>query len=409
VHLLILVDCYLPSPKSVAKLIHDLGIEFKNQGHQVTVLTIEHDINERLQISVEDGLRIVRVRTMRIKGASRPARALNEMLLSQLVWQVAGRVLVADPADLIVFYSPTIFWGPLVRRLKSIWNCRAYLVLRDIFPESLVRMQLLGRGLIYRYFRRRELDQYSCANVIGVLSSGDLKYFADNFPQRPYQVELLYNWTPLQEQDVPATCYRSRLRLQNKIVFFFGGNFGVSQDVDNLIRLAESLKDHSQMRFLFVGEGTEEKRMKRAIADKGLSNVQLLPPMEQRCYWAMVSEFDVGLISLDRRLTTHNIPGKLLSYLYWGMPVLASVNPGNDLFSLIGEKQAGFCIANGEDAHLRAAALRLASDPELRARMGRTGRRLLEERFSVEMAAEQILRCFQASPLVRSTSLAAHS
>ena len=44
--------------------------------------------------------------------------------------------------------------------------------------------------------------------------------------------------------------------------------------------------------------------------------------MSQGEYLSMVSEFDVGLISLDARLTSHNIPGKLLSYLYWGVPVL---------------------------------------------------------------------------------------
>jgi glycosyltransferase involved in cell wall biosynthesis len=115
----------------------------------------------------------------------------------------------------------------------------------------------------------------------------------------------------------------------------------------------------------------------------------------------MISEFDVGLISLDARLKTHNIPGKLLSYLYWGLPVLASVNPGNDLFDLLERRRAGFCVANGDDESLVTAAHRLADHPELRSAMGKNARQLLEDTFSVKVAAGQILAHLRDAALVR--------
>ena len=120
----------------------------------------------------------------------------------------------------------------------------------------------------------------------------------------------------------------------------------------------------------------------------------------------MVSEFDVGLVTLDRRLTNHNIPGKVLAYLYWRLPVLASINPGNDLFNLLEKSQSGFCFVNGENDKLRAAALQLASDSHLRARMGKNGPRLLEHTFSVEATARQILQHLpQESPRVEQTEV----
>jgi glycosyltransferase involved in cell wall biosynthesis len=109
----------------------------------------------------------------------------------------------------------------------------------------------------------------------------------------------------------------------------------------------------------------------------------------------MVSEFDVGLVSLDARLQSHNIPGKLLSYLYWGLPVLASVNPGNDLFDILNGNRAGFCCMNGDDESLVTAAQKLVDDPGLRSEMGRNARQLLERTFSVEQAAENILTHLQ--------------
>jgi glycosyltransferase involved in cell wall biosynthesis len=391
VRLLILVDCYLPSHKSSAKLAHDLGVEFHRQGHEVTILAPSNGISQNFEVSMENGLRIVRVRTPRIKGASKLLRGINEARLSSLVFKRAGMFLRKHPSDLIVFYSPTIFWGKLVARLKSLWRCPAYLILRDIFPQWAVDAGVLSRGLIYEYCRRKEIQQYDQADVIAVQSPGDAKYFANNFAHQRYQLEVLYNWTATDENNLPETQYRAKFGLQNKVVFFYGGSLGVAQDVDNILRLASSLADHSEIHFLIVGDGAEAPRLRKIIADSNHRNILMLPPVEQREYLKMVSEFDVGLITLDRRLTTHNIPGKLLAYMNWAMPILGSINPGNDLFELIEKAAAGFCVENGQDEAFRIAALKLALDVQLRVRMGKNARSLLERTFSAKAAAQQIL------------------
>lgn len=391
----ILVDCYLPSLKCGAKLIHDLGVEFQRQGHDVTILTPSDTISTALQVTVEDGLRIARVKTRKIKGTAKVFRAFREVSLSTLLWRRAQQFLLANQADLIIFYSPTIFFGPLVRRLKSCWHCPAFLILRDIFPQWVVDAGILRKGFVWRYFRKREIEQYEVADLIAVQSSGNLDYFAQNFPKRNYRLEVLHNWASLDEQDLPLKGYRERLGLQDKVVFFYGGNLGVAQDLDNIIRLAVRLTSHNQIHFLLVGEGSEFSRLQKVISEKNVCNMQIFPAVLHQEYISMLSEADVGLVSLDRRLKTHNVPGKLLGYMYCGKPVLASINPGNDLFEILEEHQAGLCLTNGDDDNLCSAVLKLAGDPELRARMGDNARRLLERLFSAEAAVRQILKHFQ--------------
>jgi len=406
--ILILVDCYLPSCKSGAKHIHDLGVEFQRQGHQVTVLTPSDTISQDLDVTDEQGLRIARIKTGKIKGTSKIFRAFQEARLSAHIWHKAKYFFLQNPCDLIIFYSPTVFFGALVRKLKTLWRCPAYLILRDIFPEWTVNAGILSKGLIYRFFRAKEIEQYETADIIAVQSPANLDYFAREFPRKPYRLEVLYNWTALHEPDLPPTNYRTQLGLQDKVVFFYGGNVGVAQDMDNIVRLAASLARHSHIHFLLVGDGSEVLRLKGSIAAERLRNIQILPAVGQQEYLSMLSEFDVGLISLDRRLTTHNVPGKMLGYMYWGMPILAGLNPGNDLFDLIRQNEAGFCFVNGDDRNLSAAALTLANDPELRSRMGNNSRRLLERIFSVQAAAQQILRHFQNTvPACRDAKAAA--
>jgi glycosyltransferase involved in cell wall biosynthesis len=393
--ILIIVDCYLPSIKSGATLVHDLGVEFWRQGREVTVLTVSDTISQPLQLSTEDGLRVARVKTKAIKGAKKVFRAIREARLSDTLWRHARSFLLANPADLIIFYSPTIFFGALVQRLKSHWNCPAYLILRDIFPQWAVDIGILRKDLIWRYFRSKEIEQYGAADLIGVESPANLKYFAREFPQNPYRVQVLYNWAKPERRDVRTTGYRERLNLQRKVVFLYGGNLGVVQDLDNFVRLAESLSIYTQIHFLLVGEGSEVLRLEQVIAEKHLVNIHILSSVDQQHYMSILSEADVGLISLDRRLRTHSVPGKLLGYMDCGKPVLASVNPGNDLFEILGKDQAGFCLTNGDDEGLRTAALTLTNNPELRERMGNNSRKLLEQLFTADRAVRQIMKLFQ--------------
>jgi glycosyltransferase involved in cell wall biosynthesis len=393
--ILLLVDCYYPDAKSSATQMHDLALELCRQEHDVIVLTPSERVPNDIEVTTELGVQVVRVRTRKIKGASRVFRAIEESRLSSVLWRRAEVFLRQHPADLIVFYSPTIFWSPLVRRLKSLWHCPAYLILRDIFPAWAVDAGILRKGLVYYYFRSKEKLQYRIADRIAVQSPANLDYFAREFRSRHYPLEVLYNWMSLHVESSPSTHYRAQLGLQNKVVFVYGGNLGVAQDVDNIVRLAERLVDHRHIHFLLVGAGSEVPRLERLLAEKHLHNLQSIPPVSPSEYLALLSEFDVGLLSLDRRLTTHNVPGKLLGYMYWCKPALASINPGNDLFELLGRNEAGFCLSNGDDDGLCEAALRLANDPELRSRMGKNSRILLERMFSVKAAAAQILDRFQ--------------
>ena len=48
-----------------------------------------------------------------------------------------------------------------------------------------------------------------------------------------------------------------------------------------------------------------------------------------------------SIVALDPRHKTHNIPGKFLTFMQAGLPVLVSINPGNDLICLIEQEQVG--------------------------------------------------------------------
>lgn len=393
---LLLVDRYLPYPTSQAKLIRDLGVELVRQGHRAAVLSPSDGIRAPLEVTVEDGVEVLRVRGPRIKGVNYALRAINEERLSSLLWRRARSYLSTNRFDIVVHYSPTIFFGKLVGRLKRLWGCKSYLILRDIFPKWAVDAGVMRRGPVWAFFRYRELQQYAAADVVGVELPRNLEYFRTGVPKGRYRLEVLYNWMALGSEKLPASDLRSRLSVRDEVVFLYGGNVGVAQDMGNLVRLAARFPRHPKALFVVVGEGREVDRLKEMVASERLENFRVLPAVPQAEFMAMLREADVGLLSLDRRLKTHNFPGKALAYMYSSLPILASLTREHDLSRILSEASAALCSANGdEDAFLRDAVA-LASDAELRRKMGANARRLLEQRFSVEVAARQIVTACSA-------------
>jgi O26-antigen biosynthesis N-acetyl-L-fucosamine transferase len=392
--ILIIGDAYLPSTISCAKLIHDLAMELHRLGHEPVVVTCGEKTLSDIEITVENGIEVVRIHTGKIKNAPLWFRGVKEARLSRTIWKKGCKFFEKNPCDLIIYYSPPIFFGSLVKRLKKRFACPSYLILRDIFPQWAVDAGIIKQGMIYWFLKFKERHNYEAADIIGVQSPANLRFFQEQHLDQKYNLEVFYNWSALVEEDIPSNNYRLHLGLENKVVFFYGGNIGVAQDMDNIIRLAENLKHDETAFFLLVGDGSEVPRLQVEIASKNLNNIAIHPAVEQREYLSMLSEFDVGLISLDRDLRTQNFPGKMLGYMYHSMPILASINPGNDLKDMLEENHAGIVCSNGEDQRLVENARLLLEDEHLRHEIGCNARNLLESDFSVWRAANQILSHF---------------
>jgi len=392
--ILLLVVYYVPSTMSSAQLIHDLAAEFRRLGHEPIVVAPDENAVQDHQITIENGIKVLRVKSGKIKSANKFVRAINEIRLSKIIWKSGKQFFKENPCDLILYYSPSIFFSSLVKRLKKLFSCSSYLILGDIFPQWAVETGILRRGLIYSYFKYKERKNYDAANIIRVQSPANLLYFQERGLDKKYHLEVLYNWISLTEHPAQHTTYRTRLGLQNKVVFFYGGNIGIAQDVDNILRLAENLRNEPAAYFLLVGGGSEVCRAKAIIETKKLTNITIHDPVDHQEYQSMLSEFDVGLISLDHRLKSHNFPGKMMSYMYHAKPILASINFGNDLQEMLEDNKAGLVCINGQDEIFASYAWQLLTDENLRRQLGLNARALLEKKFSVSKAAIQILSHF---------------
>ena len=179
--------------------------------------------------------------------------------------------------------------------------------------------------------------------------------------------------------------------IENKVVFFYGGNIGPQHDMPNLIRLAKSMESEKEAHFVIVGQGFAVDLLLKEIEKENLTNISYLPAVNQIEFKKMLSEFDVGLFTLNKEHTTHNIPGKLLGYMVQEMPILGSINKNNDIEQIIGDSNSGLISITGDDKTFLNNALKLLHNPELRQQMGKNAKQLLNNVFSVKEAANKIV------------------
>ena len=166
---------------------------------------------------------------------------------------------------------------------------------------------------------------------------------------------------------------------------------GIAQDVGVFIHLAETIRANKDIGFLFVGRGSEYKKLKNIAFNKSLENVMFfneIPPEELP---GLFNQCHFGLVALDKRHKTHNIPGKLITYLQNGLPILASVNPNNDLIELIYQNDIGYAETSSSIQNLYQKAnllvAKLDRDSQIQQRCSLVAKKL----FSPSVAVKQII------------------
>lgn len=391
----LIADVFPPLRSSGAVQLRDLSLEFARQGHDVTVMVASPEQAEAWRIEAWNGVRVVRLKTTKTKDIDYVRRTIGEFMMPfAMLRNLRKSPMASQRWDGVVWYSPSIFLGPIVKALKRTSKCRSYLIVRDIFPEWAVDMGLMGRGVPYRLFKAIANYQNSAADVIGIQTAGNRGYFADWLKRPERRIEVLQNWLA-DAADTGCSISVRDSSLAGRTIFVYAGNMGIAQGVGTMLNLADCLKHRADVGFLFVGRGSDAQRLRADAAARRLDNVLFFDEIEPDAIPGLYAQCHIGLVALDPRHKTHNIPGKFLSYMQAGLPVLASINPGNDLVDLIEKERVGrVCLDTSADS-MADIALQLVADVAEDRGFAERSKGLAQRLFMPKVAVEQIVAALQ--------------
>lgn len=153
----------------------------------------------------------------------------------------------------------------------------------------------------------------------------------------------------------------------------YAGNFGIAQGLGIVLDAAEELRDED-VRFRLVGAGPLADDLSRERERRHLSSVQIEPGIAVSEVGAFLRGCHALLVPLRAHpLLEDFIPSKLYDAMAVGRPVLVSA--AGEAAALVREHECGLEVGPEDGPALATAVRRLASDPQLAARMGAAGRR----------------------------------
>lgn len=381
----------------------DLMRKFAHEGHQVFIVApTERRYKVATNIKIENGVHILNVKTLNIQKTNIIEKGLATLLLEKQFQKAIRRHFRDVRFDLIIYSTPPITFTKIVRVIKQRDKAFSCLLLKDIFPQNAVDLNMMKSGsLLHRFFVKKEKALYSISDFIGCMSPANVEYIiqhnaflqAAKVEVNPNSLELI----PAVSVDEPTkTAIRNARQIPHKkTIFVYGGNLGKPQGVDFLLQTIKACNEINQAFFLIIGSGTEFPRMKQWFESNKPANALLIEALPKDEYDLLVKACDVGLIFLDPRFTIPNYPSRLLSYLENSMPVITATDPVTDIGTIAQTKGYGLRVISGDIETMKQNIRFCCENPEKVKEMGKKGYEFLKDNYTVQHSYDIIMSHFQ--------------
>lgn len=390
---------------SERNIYSDLMRKFRDEGHNVFVVSpVERRFRENTRIVYQEGVTILNVKTLNQTKTNYIEKGLGLLLIERQFLRAITKYLRARKFDLVIYTTPPITLTGVVKYIKSTSRAKSYLLLKDLFPQNAVDLELFPKnGLLHRYFRKKECELYDISDHIGCMSMANLEYILNNNSRvskckvevNPNSIEPSYKAMEIQRRIELRNIYGIPL---HSTAFIYGGNIGVPQGIDFLLEVLESNRNNKNVFFVIAGDGTEYPRVSAWKKEVKAKNVLILPSLLRSIYNDLVQTCDVGLIFLDHRFTIPNYPSRLLTYLEYKKPILAATDNSTDIGKDAESMGYGFWTPSNDVKTFNAQIDKFSQNPQLASSMGERGYNYLIENFTVSNSYKIIMNHFEKEP-----------
>jgi glycosyltransferase involved in cell wall biosynthesis len=152
------------------------------------------------------------------------------------------------------------------------------------------------------------------------------------------------------------------------------------------VEAAKLLEEYSDIKFLLVGHGNQEEKIRAAIGGSG--NIELRTFFSSEDFPKALSSASVLLVNEIPTLREMALPSKLTSYLASGSPVLAAVSKQSATRKFLGD--AAFMVEPGNPRALADGVLKLKEE------LTKNAKTFSEEHLSSSAGRKKYLNLFQS-------------
>ncbi len=169
-------------------------------------------------------------------------------------------------------------------------------------------------------------------------------------------------------------------------VILYSGNLGEKQGLENIIEVAKNFSEETNVKFVIIGNGGCEDKLKLAANNAGLNNIYFHGLLPYEKLSASLAMADLHLVLQKKHAEDLVMPSKLISILAAGGCPLVTASPGSSLHDLISKNDMGI-VVDPDDAVALNEGIRSALKKNLESL--RHNARSYAKKF---LAKEQILK-----------------
>lgn len=371
---LLLNQCFHPDHVSTAQHLTDLAVGLAEAGHQVTAVASSRGYDDPTRrFPVRETWKGIDIHRIWTPGLGKKAK-WRRLVDFATFWLNAARILLFMPRHdvTICLTSPPLIstLGTVAAKMKGgaviPW-------VMDLNPDEAVAAGWLKEGgIVERTLTFIQNWSFRQASRIVALD----RFMARRLIEKGVHPEVIHTDAPWSHDqcvrfDVPARdAFRAKHGLTGKFIVMYSGNHSPCHPLDTVLAAAEILKQDSAVHFLFVGGGSEFKKVQAFQKDKALSNITTLPyqPLEELS--GSLSSADLHLVVMGEPFVGIVHPCKIYNILSLGIPLLF-VGPeqshGGDLARRLGDPAYARLASHGDVdrivAEVRAAQQRGPQPP----------------------------------------------
>ncbi len=276
---------------------------------------------------------------------------------------------------------------------RAVYGTRHFLWVLDLWPEGVEVTGKLKFELIRKSLYHIVRFVYSKSDRIYVSSRYMKNSILEKF-DAPEHLKVIYlpQWAEddFINKKIDKGKYKNLLPEGFKIMF--AGNIGSGQDIPAILNAAKLLKN-SEVKFIFLGDGSEKGYLLNKIKELDLSDkVYYLGsyPVSEMIHFYYHA--NMMLLTLrDELIYSFTVPAKLQSYLASSKPVAAMIN--GEAADIIKRSECGIVVDAGDFKSFKLKILDLITDPSSRLkRMKNNGYRYYENVFKKEKVIDLFLK-----------------
>ncbi len=396
-----------PEGNAPASRTYQHCLRWAKAGHDITVITCAPNVPDGVvydgyrnrlwpQTEMVDGIKVVRVWTYLAANAGGLKRIFN--FVSYMISALFAFVFFVRRPKVIIATSPQFFcgWaGVFASWLK--WR-PLILEIRDIWPESIVTVGAMKKGMIIRMLEWAEKIMYRAATHIVAVGNG----YRDNIKTKANvenRISVITNGVDLEDfKPQPKSAeFLEEYGIKDKFVCSYAGTIGMAHGLDVTIRAAKILqqRERNDIVFFLVGDGARRQQLQELATENGVQDMVIfagrLPKSEMP---TVLASSDCLLIHLKKTdLFETVIPSKIFEAMAMQRPLIMGVR--GESADIVASSKSGIPMEPDNENDLVDAVCRLADEPEFQSELCTNGRRFASENYSRDHLAAEFLKLIE--------------